>query len=65
MGWTNSDNLHSRDALIVGGPAAGLRIPVRDQTGRIRYPDVVDLTGYVWDFETWQFVYDGVEINEA
>lgn len=57
--WTDSDNLRSRDALVVGGPSDGLLVAAREQNDRVRYPDVLDLTGYVFDTNTWQFRYDG------
>lgn len=56
MRWTDSDNLRSRDALVIGGPSDGLRVAVREQSGRYRYPDVLDLSGYVFDPERWVFV---------
>jgi len=56
MKWTDSDNLRGREALVVGGPYDGMRVTVNDSAKGLRYPDVVDLTGYVFDREAWQFV---------
>ena len=56
MRWTDSDNLQSRDASIIGGSLDGLRVAVREQRGRYRYPAVFDLSSYVFDSEGWQFV---------
>lgn len=56
--WTDSDNLHGREALVVGGPHDGLRVVVNARAGRtemMRYPDVIDLSDYVFDAETWTF----------
>jgi hypothetical protein len=56
MRWTDSDNLKSRDALIVDGPQAGLLIPVAEKrTGEFRHPDVTDLSGYVFNAQDWTF----------
>lgn len=59
MKWTDSDNLVSRDALIVGGPNDGLRIAVADRGSLVglRYPDVTDLSEYEFNAEAWRFVY--------
>jgi hypothetical protein len=52
MQWTDSDALNATDALVVGGPSDGLRIPVRHQltehVNQYRYPDAFDATGYVY-----------------
>lgn len=53
--WTDSDVLNAREALIVGGPSDGLRILVSDGKKGLRYPDVIDLSGYVFDRGTWEF----------
>ena len=65
MRWTDSDNLRSRDALVVGGPSNGLLIPAREQNGRVRYPDVIDLTGYVFDADKWEFHYRASEAGQT
>lgn len=54
--WNNSDNLHGVEALVVGGPQAGLRVVVSWRAGNYRHPDVLD-AGYVFDRGLWQFVW--------
>lgn len=61
MKWTDSDNLHAREAAVVGGPNEGLRVAVRLQGDRFRHPDVVDMTGYLFDEATWRFYWTGRE----
>jgi L-fucose isomerase-like protein len=58
MQWTDSDNLRGREALVIGGPSAGMRVVVNDSAKGLRYPDVLDLGGYVFDREEWVFRYD-------
>lgn len=57
MRWTDSDNLRARDAAVVGGPSAGLLVAVneRGDNGVYRYPDVIDLSGYTFDPDSWEF----------
>lgn len=55
MKWTDSDNLGGRDALVVGGHADGMLVSVRRKRGQYRYPDVVDLSGYIFDPVRWEF----------
>lgn len=57
--WTDSDNLRGRDAFVVGGPHDGQRMTVNDGPRGLRYPDVRDMTGYVFDRGTWTFRYHG------
>ncbi len=58
MRWTDSDNLRARDALVIGGPQDGLRISVHDGVKGLRYPDVFDMSSYVFDRETWTWVHE-------
>lgn len=53
--WTDSDNLRSREAAVVGGPNHGLVIAVANGSKGQRFPDVFDMTGYVFDPEAWAF----------
>lgn len=60
--WTDSDNLRGREATVIGGPANGLRIVVRQRDtqiryAQIRYPDVFDLSDYDFDAQSWTFRY--------
>jgi hypothetical protein len=60
MKWTNGDVLHAREAMVVGGPLDGLRVAVRHDPERneYRHPDVVDLSAYIFNPESWQFEFD-------
>ena len=57
MQWTSSDNLRARDAPVNGGPLDGMRVAVNDSRKGLRYPDVVDMTGYRLDVNRWTWVW--------
>ena len=40
-----------------GGPLDGMRVAVNDSRKGLRYPDVVDMTGYRLDVNRWTWVW--------
>lgn len=55
MRWTDSDNLRGREARVSGGRYDGMIVVVNRRAGEYRYPDVLDLSGYTFDPERWEF----------
>jgi hypothetical protein len=55
--WRDSNKHRARKARVAGGPHDGLLVPVAEKDGDFVYPDLMNLSPYIFDPEAWEFRY--------